>query len=68
MKPKINRAGNKKESNAFDRCNTPAYARGAIAPTLSQLGYRGQLHIALQDEPLPAIAVSRGGVQLRLAL
>jgi phosphoribosyl 1,2-cyclic phosphodiesterase len=51
-----------------ERCNTPAFARGAIAPTLAQLGYRGQLHVALQDEPLPAIAVSRGGVQLKLAL
>lgn len=51
-----------------ERCNTPAFARDAIAPTLVQLGYRGQLHIALQDEPLPAIAVSRGAVQLRFAL
>jgi hypothetical protein len=25
MKPKINRAGSVKESNAFDRCQTPAY-------------------------------------------
>ncbi|HEY7634728.1 MAG TPA: MBL fold metallo-hydrolase [Gemmatimonadales bacterium] len=51
-----------------ERCNTPAYARGAIAPTLKKLGFRGQLHVALQDEPLPAILVSRGGAQLRLAL
>lgn len=51
-----------------ERCNTPAYARGAVAPRLAQLGYRGQLHVALQDEPLPAIAVPQGGVQLRLAL
>jgi phosphoribosyl 1,2-cyclic phosphodiesterase len=51
-----------------ERCNTPAFARDAIVPTLVQLGYRGQLHVALQDEPLPAIAVSRGAVQLKLAL
>lgn len=51
-----------------ERCNTPAFARDTIAPTLKQLGYRGQLHVALQDEPLPAIPVSRGAVQLKLAL
>jgi phosphoribosyl 1,2-cyclic phosphodiesterase len=51
-----------------ERCNTPAFARDAIAPMLAQLGYRGQLHVALQDEPLQAIAVSRGAVQLKLAL
>jgi phosphoribosyl 1,2-cyclic phosphodiesterase len=51
-----------------ERCNTPDFARETIGPTLTQLGYCGQLHIALQDEPLPAIEVSRGAVQLRLAL
>jgi hypothetical protein len=34
MKPKINRAGSVKESNAFDRCQTPAYALDALIPYL----------------------------------
>ena len=51
-----------------ERCNTPDFARSTIAPRLAQVGYRGQLHVALQDEPLPAIAVSAGAAQLKLAL
>src|SRR5687768_495158 len=34
MRPKINRAGNIKESKEFDRCQTPAYALDPLLPYL----------------------------------
>lgn len=34
MKPKLNRAGDSKQSKGFDRCNTPAYALDPLLPYL----------------------------------
>lgn len=35
-----------------ERCNTAAEARGAVEPALRAAGFRGELHVALQDAPL----------------
>ena len=52
-----------------EHCNTAADARATIAPALRRAGFRGALHVADQDRPLPPIlVVQRGGVQLTLAL
>jgi phosphoribosyl 1,2-cyclic phosphodiesterase len=51
------------------QCNTANEARATIAPLLRRAGFRGQLHIALQDEPLPPIPVALpAGAQLELGL
>jgi phosphoribosyl 1,2-cyclic phosphodiesterase len=51
------------------RCNTADDARATVGPALRRVGFGGTLHVAGQDEPLPAIDVtSPGQVQLRLAL
>jgi len=51
------------------RCNSAADARAAVAPALRQVGFGGSLHVAAQDEPLPAIdIVAEERTQLRLAL
>ena len=51
------------------RCNTADDARAAVAPALRRVGFAGALHVAAQDEPLPAIELrGPGRVQLQLAL
>ncbi|HUR93721.1 MAG TPA: MBL fold metallo-hydrolase [Gemmatimonadales bacterium] len=51
------------------RCNSADDARATVAPALRKVGFGGSLHVAAQDEPLPAIDVVAGGrTQLRLAL
>jgi phosphoribosyl 1,2-cyclic phosphodiesterase len=52
-----------------EQCNSAADARRAVGPALRRAGFRGSLHVAAQDEPLPPIQVSRmEGVQLSLGL
>ncbi len=50
-----------------ERCNTPEMARQAIAPVLDEEGCCALLHVALQDEPLPAIRLG-GSAAPRLAV
>jgi phosphoribosyl 1,2-cyclic phosphodiesterase len=51
------------------RCNTADDARATVAPALRRVGFSGTLHVAAQDQPLPAIDLScPGRVQLQLAL
>jgi phosphoribosyl 1,2-cyclic phosphodiesterase len=52
-----------------ERCNTASAARVEVGRALRRVKFRGALHVAEQDEPLPPIAIVRaGGVQLALAL
>jgi phosphoribosyl 1,2-cyclic phosphodiesterase len=52
-----------------ERCNTAAAARGEVGRSLRRVKFRGALHVADQDDPLPPIAiVQREGVQLSLSL
>lgn len=51
------------------QCNTAAEARSTVGLALRRAGFRGVLHVADQDEPLPPMAVARAdGVQFGLAL
>ena len=51
------------------QCNTAAQARATVAPALRRAGFRGALHVAEQDAPLPPIRVAPAGqIQLGLAL
>jgi phosphoribosyl 1,2-cyclic phosphodiesterase len=51
------------------QCNSAADARAVVAPALRRAGFAGTLHVADQDEPLPAIrVVPAGQMQLGLAL
>ena len=51
------------------QCNTADGARAAVAPALRRAGFKGSLHVAEQDAPLPPIRVEAvGEVQLGLAL
>lgn len=51
------------------QCNTEDAARSAVGPALRRAGFRGTLHVARQDEPLPPIELVPGdGVQLGLGL
>lgn len=51
------------------QCNTETAARSTVEPVLRQAGFRGTLHVARQDEPLPPITLVPGdGVQLGLGL
>jgi phosphoribosyl 1,2-cyclic phosphodiesterase len=51
------------------QCNTAAEARATVAPALRRAGFRGVLHVADQDQPLPPMAVAQAeGVQFGLAL
>ena len=51
------------------QCNTAEDARATVAPALRRVRFAGVLHVADQDQPLPAIRVERMGTeQLRLAL
>jgi phosphoribosyl 1,2-cyclic phosphodiesterase len=50
-------------------CNTAAEARAAAAPALRRAGFRGALHVAHQEEPLPPILVTqRKQIQFVLGL
>lgn len=51
------------------QCNTADAARATVAPALRRKGFKGALHVAEQDRPLPPIRVERASqLQLRLAL
>ena len=51
-----------------DRCNTPELARDAVARALVGTAFRGQLLVARQDAPLPAVEVGAEMEQLSLLL
>lgn len=40
------------------RCNTPAAARAAVEPVLRRCGFRGELAVAVQNEPIPPIELT----------
>ena len=40
-----------------ERCNTAAEARAIVEPVLRALEYGGELHVAVQDRPLPPLEV-----------
>jgi phosphoribosyl 1,2-cyclic phosphodiesterase len=48
------------------QCNSPSVARDTVEPLLRKQGFRGQLAVALQDEPLPPLRI--GAAQGVLAL
>ena len=51
------------------QCNTAAVARAEVRRALHRVRFRGVIHVAEQDTPLPPIWVNQiGGVQLQLAL
>ena len=51
------------------QCNSPADARAAVAPVLRRAGFRGVLHVAEQQVPLPPIMVAPSdGTQFVLPL
>src|SRR3954466_14945508 len=51
------------------QCNSAADARATVAPALRRAGFRGALHVADQDQPLPPIVVAPAeGMQFALAL
>jgi phosphoribosyl 1,2-cyclic phosphodiesterase len=51
------------------QCNTAEVAREEVRHALRRVKFRGSIHIAEQDTPLPPISVTQiGGVQLQLAL
>jgi phosphoribosyl 1,2-cyclic phosphodiesterase len=51
------------------QCNSAAEARAAVVPALRKVGFRGSVHVADQDRPLPPIQIAQHhGVQLSLAL
>lgn len=49
------------------RCNEPAAARAVVHAALQRAGYKGELHVALQDVPLGPVAVS-GPRRMQMAL
>jgi phosphoribosyl 1,2-cyclic phosphodiesterase len=50
-------------------CNTAADARATVALALRRAGFRGVLHVADQEQPLPPIVVAPAdGLQFELAL
>jgi phosphoribosyl 1,2-cyclic phosphodiesterase len=50
------------------QCNSEQDALAVVGPALRRAGFRGALHVATQDTPLPPIALRSRQVQLRLAL
>jgi phosphoribosyl 1,2-cyclic phosphodiesterase len=51
------------------QCNSASDARGTVAPALRRAGFRGTLHVADQDVPLPPIRVAQtAAIQLGLGL
>jgi phosphoribosyl 1,2-cyclic phosphodiesterase len=52
-----------------EQCNTAAAARTEVGRALRRVKFRGALHVAEQDEPLPPILIAQmAGIQLGLAL
>jgi phosphoribosyl 1,2-cyclic phosphodiesterase len=52
-----------------EQCNSADDARATVAPALRRAGFRGSLHVAQQDCPLPPIVVAQAdGAQFALAL
>jgi phosphoribosyl 1,2-cyclic phosphodiesterase len=50
------------------QCNTAAEARATAARALRRAGFRGSLHVATQEEPLPPILVAQAeGMQYELS-
>jgi phosphoribosyl 1,2-cyclic phosphodiesterase len=49
-------------------CNSEEDALAVVGPALRRAGFRGALHVATQDTPLPPIALRCRQVQLGLAL
>ena len=47
-----------------ERCNSEAEARAAVEPVLQRAGHRCRLHVARQNEPLPAIRVGSEVLEL----
>jgi hypothetical protein len=39
------------------QCNDPAHARQTVEEVLRRRGFAGEVHVALQDQPLPAIPI-----------
>lgn len=51
------------------QCNSAADARATVTPALRRAGFKGILHVAEQEQPLPPIVVAPAdGVQFALAL
>jgi len=51
------------------QCNTAEVAREEVRHALRRVKFRGAIHVAEQDTPLPPISVAQiGGIQLQLAL
>lgn len=51
------------------QCNTAAVAQAEVRRALHRVKFRGAIHVAEQDTPLPPISVTQiGGVQFQLAL
>jgi phosphoribosyl 1,2-cyclic phosphodiesterase len=51
------------------QCNTTEAARDEVGRALRRVKFRGTVHVAEQDKPLPPIVVAQlGGIQLALAL
>lgn len=46
-------------------CNSPACARETVEPVLRRRGFKGELHVAAQDEPLDAIVISTPAAALQ---
>jgi phosphoribosyl 1,2-cyclic phosphodiesterase len=42
------------------RCNSPEVARETVEPALRSRGFAGELHVALQEQPLEPIALKSG--------
>ena len=42
------------------QCNTPELARETVEPVLRARGFRGVVHVAVQDAPLPATKLTHG--------
>jgi phosphoribosyl 1,2-cyclic phosphodiesterase len=52
-----------------ERCNTAAAARFEVGRLLRRVKFRGSLHVADQDQPLPPITIAHAdGAQLMLSL
>ena len=55
-------------AHVSQRCNSEKDAIAVVGPALRRAGFRGALHVAAQDTPLPPIALRTGRIQLGLAL
>ncbi len=50
------------------RCNTPEHAHAAVAPALQVAGYRGDLHVATQNDPTGPFTFTPRVTQATLSL